>query len=196
VTGLDQNLALEGCRYSGAIFRHQESLSASGKIPNPWSPGTRHREDAIIAANQCREDLLDEGAVATGAILLLPWIFNARTLFPLEALMKCPHCTVEFHPDTKKGQLPLPSVIANQTQWNFKTTACPACEQAVVYLSDYNFKKGRGSVVVAAEFMAYPRAHTRGPTPNDVPAHIREDYEEACAVLPHSAKASAALARR
>ena len=36
----------------------------------------------------------------------------------------------------------------------------------------------------------------RKPTPQEVPSDIKEDYEEACKVLPMSNKASAALSRR
>ena len=37
---------------------------------------------------------------------------------------------------------------------------------------------------------------SRPPCPSEVPAHINEDYREACLVLPFSPKASAALSRR
>jgi hypothetical protein len=43
---------------------------------------------------------------------------------------------------------------------------------------------------------AYPRTTFRRPTPHEVPANIRQDYEEAWSVLPTSNKASAALSRR
>jgi hypothetical protein len=43
---------------------------------------------------------------------------------------------------------------------------------------------------------AYPMSTNRRPTPKDVPTEIKEDYEEACRVLPISEKASAALSRR
>jgi hypothetical protein len=46
------------------------------------------------------------------------------------------------------------------------------------------------------EMTAYPRATNRKPTPKEVPDDIKEDYEEACLVLPISNKASAALSRR
>jgi len=39
-------------------------------------------------------------------------------------------------------------------------------------------------------------ASTSKPQPNYIPLALREDYYEACAVLPHSAKASATLSRR
>lgn len=41
-----------------------------------------------------------------------------------------------------------------------------------------------------------PKTHSRPPCPAEVPAALRSDYEEACAVLADSAKASAALSRR
>jgi hypothetical protein len=44
--------------------------------------------------------------------------------------------------------------------------------------------------------MAYPRTTQRKPTPPEVPDEIKQDYEEACRVLSHSNKASAALSRR
>ena len=42
----------------------------------------------------------------------------------------------------------------------------------------------------------YPIGASRGPVPPEVPDDIRQDYVEACNVLPISAKASAALSRR
>ena len=47
----------------------------------------------------------------------------------------------------------------------------------------------------AFERMVYPPSSTRV-CPADVPNSIRQDFEEACTVLPFSAKASAALSRR
>jgi hypothetical protein len=46
------------------------------------------------------------------------------------------------------------------------------------------------------EIMAWPIGTRRPPVPPEVPRSIRDDYEEAARVLPHSAKASAALSRR
>jgi hypothetical protein len=42
----------------------------------------------------------------------------------------------------------------------------------------------------------YPQTTGRQRAEPEVPAHIAEDYHEACAVLKHSPKASAALSRR
>ncbi|AOJ88275.1 hypothetical protein WS87_05335 [Burkholderia sp. MSMB0856] len=44
--------------------------------------------------------------------------------------------------------------------------------------------------------MVYPRVANRPKPPQQVPAHIAEDYVEACLVLSDSPKASAALSRR
>ena len=53
-------------------------------------------------------------------------------------------------------------------------------------------------LVVTAEvegvlYPVWPRVGTRAPVPEDVPDPIRDDFEEACLVLPDSPKASAAL---
>ena len=42
----------------------------------------------------------------------------------------------------------------------------------------------------------YPSSTFRRPTPRETPPDIKDDYEEACRVLPISHKASAALSRR
>jgi len=46
------------------------------------------------------------------------------------------------------------------------------------------------------ELLAFPKGKFRKFTPAEVPKNIKKDYEEACAVLPVSEKASAALSRR
>src|ERR1700747_2613017 len=49
---------------------------------------------------------------------------------------------------------------------------------------------------VLLDFVAYPKAINRKPTPKEVPSEIKEHYEEAPPLLPFSSKASAALSRR
>uniref|UniRef100_A0A071MGB6 DUF4145 domain-containing protein n=1 Tax=Burkholderia cenocepacia TaxID=95486 RepID=A0A071MGB6_9BURK len=44
--------------------------------------------------------------------------------------------------------------------------------------------------------LVYPKSSGRQRPPKEVPAHIAEDFHEACAVLGDSPKASAALSRR
>ncbi|MDO8616740.1 MAG: DUF4145 domain-containing protein [Dehalococcoidia bacterium] len=47
-----------------------------------------------------------------------------------------------------------------------------------------------------SEALVRPRAPNRMPLPADIPEEFIGDYQEACAVLPDSPKASAALSRR
>ncbi|MDR6446043.1 hypothetical protein J2794_002138 [Paraburkholderia terricola] len=69
---------------------------------------------------------------------------------------------------------------------------CPSCSEPIVYLNG----EGEGGKRDVASFMAYPPSTGRPSAPREVPAHIAEDYHEACAVLKDSPKASAALSRR
>jgi hypothetical protein len=55
---------------------------------------------------------------------------------------------------------------------------------------------GNQSLVPRHVFRVYPWNTFRKPIPLEVPSQIKEDYEEACKVLPISSKASAALSRR
>lgn len=66
---------------------------------------------------------------------------------------------------------------------------CPACEKPTIYI------KGMGSKVSEIDTILYPSSLAKQ-YPEYVPSQIRNDYEEACAILYHSPKASATLARR
>ncbi len=110
--------------------------------------------------------------------------------------MKCPHCSIAFHEDWRSNYLtnvaqPLMTTEPEgRAAWNYKFTICPACHRAIISLL---FSNGKD---VHVERQVYPLGSSRGPTPSEVPANIASDYEEACNVLPISAKASAALSRR
>lgn len=99
--------------------------------------------------------------------------------------MKCPHCTISFHENWVKY-----SFSRHQTslEWKYRTAVCPACNEYIIEVIP-PFEKDD-------PFLIYPRGANRGPVPKEVPPHIAQDYLEACNVLPISAKASAALARR
>lgn len=111
--------------------------------------------------------------------------------------MKCPHCTVAIHPGFGKTQINSPNSQAwapvGGLLWSCRYMTCPSCGNAIVLLEGIRHALGSASV---PEFMAYPKNTGRSRAAPEVPAHVAEDYHEACAVLEDSPKASAALSRR
>ncbi len=113
--------------------------------------------------------------------------------------MKCPHCMTEIHEGYQTDELRAYGVAGGGTyhdaiggrMWSASHMTCPACNEPIIFLQ--GIAAGKPAV---PRFMAYPRSTGRPPAPADVPAHISEDYHEACAVLIDSPKASAALSRR
>jgi phage terminase large subunit GpA-like protein len=105
--------------------------------------------------------------------------------------MDCPHCGKGFH-EQWQNSLFYGATGAHPFRWDARVAICPACKDAVV---DIWRLQGSTNEPVAT-IRAYPRTTFRRPTPQEVPAHIRQDYEEAWSVLPISNKASAALSRR
>ncbi|KAG8152165.1 hypothetical protein BFF94_018385 [Burkholderia catarinensis] len=69
---------------------------------------------------------------------------------------------------------------------------CPACDDAIIYLHG----QAATSKPEVGPLLSYPKSSGRLRAPAEVPAHIAEDYHEACAVRGDSPKASAALSRR
>jgi hypothetical protein len=102
--------------------------------------------------------------------------------------MRCPHCAIHFHDNWRAA--PLQHGHNQNTGWLYQTAHCPDCGKYIFAVASSN----QGPKTIWAQF--FPIASTRGPTPREVPANIACDYEEACSVLPLSAKASAALSRR
>lgn len=115
-----------------------------------------------------------------------------------EARLKCPHCAVTFKSEWSEVNLgPDADGI-----WEIRQTTCTACDRLIVVLRQYT-KRQRGIAPAAAippqlkaERMVWPTPIARSPAPPGVPKFLSDDYVEACAVLPDSAKASAALSRR
>jgi hypothetical protein len=115
--------------------------------------------------------------------------------------LKCPHCLVEIHTEPRE------ILVGTDCDgdWGITTDECPACNRLILTLSC-----GRSSYRAACDGKQYwhaiydpiisyfirPIAPTRSPCPPEVSFGARSDYEEACAVLPFSRKASAALSRR
>jgi hypothetical protein len=111
--------------------------------------------------------------------------------------MNCPHCGIAFHDDKWSTVVLREPSDADKTAWLAHITRCPACHEEIINLEHLpeGWKSNR-KLAPLKDWMAYPRATNRKPTPKEVPEEIKEDYEEACLVLSISNKASAALSRR
>jgi hypothetical protein len=127
--------------------------------------------------------------------------------------MKCPHCNTSI-PDAFSTQnfWQAPEVhsregnfLAHAANWSAVYQRCPECHEGIIYLKrayaqHIEFagtlnQKRHYHPQPTHEFLAFPKQNSR-PIPAEVTAPYREDFEEACAVLPISPKASAALSRR
>jgi Domain of unknown function (DUF4145) len=115
--------------------------------------------------------------------------------------MKCPHCTVHFHDDWEdktfgryRGALPA-RADGGSAYWHYRSARCPECQDVTIEIARFR-SDGQRDIPLEAWRQVYPIRANRGPVPPEVPQNIAEDYIEACNVLPISAKASAALARR
>ena len=112
--------------------------------------------------------------------------------------MRCPHCTVSFHPVWKFGWID--EIQANRPRWQWTKTVCPACNNTVIKVRLRTIfggeAPGEEAQPVYKEMWIEPSSPTRIPVGQDVPSEFREDYEESVSVLPISPKSSAALSRR
>lgn len=127
--------------------------------------------------------------------------------------MKCRHCNTII-PDqfTNVANWQTPEVnsregrfLAHSATWSTSAQRCPECHEAIIYLRrtyqvhvDPTAQPNQRVTqhrIPSYEFLAFPQRSTR-PIPPEVTPPYREDFEEACAVLPTSPKASAALSRR
>jgi hypothetical protein len=116
--------------------------------------------------------------------------------------MDCPHCGKAFHDIWNNTELPWVEPNKLDTNgWMAHTTTCPACKNSIIELSERRRQLPSNrpqdlSILDIRRFRVHPTNTFRRPTPAEVPADIKDDYEEACRVLPISHKASAALSRR
>jgi hypothetical protein len=112
--------------------------------------------------------------------------------------MQCPHCSVHFNDDWSQEPFRdtekfVVRAKGSNYHWIYRSALCPACGDVTIQITTqpdqlhYPSEEWR---------QVYPIGANRGPVPGDVPPEIAQDYVEACNVLPISAKASAALARR
>lgn len=111
--------------------------------------------------------------------------------------MKCPHCLVDFHDHWTQV------LLAKDADggWCAEHCTCPACKRLVIRLAKGvpvpNSSGGFGGIAgTITKALVRPKAASRPPCPKEVPTHLANDYNEACAVIADSAMASAALSRR
>ena len=109
----------------------------------------------------------------------------------------CPHCQVRIFVEPKHFLVGKD----NQGSWGLEASCCPACGRFFFTLvSGTAHRDGHGVFhgisPVLRSSLVHPKTHGRPPCPPQVPPELKEDYDEACLVLPDSPKASAALSRR
>jgi hypothetical protein len=109
--------------------------------------------------------------------------------------MQCPHCTINIHEGWDERSLYYHN---NAVEWKYRVAQFPECYNLIMHLCSTDVHNGseEGGFTAFNWVQIYPVGANRGPVPPEVPAHIGQDYVEACRVLPFSAKASAALSRR
>ena len=121
----------------------------------------------------------------------------------MEQSMKCPHCrelifitlretTLTWNPRALERQK---LIDKDKVLWEVRTTLCPGCENAIIFLCGLNTDSSTGEAV-AYHLQVWPKGTTREPLSPLVPEEFASDYQEACLVLNDSPKASAALGRR
>lgn len=98
--------------------------------------------------------------------------------------MECPHCLVTFSPAHARTTSTLGASEGNMVM-TFGMD-CPECGRLVGWYTQGG----------STRYIFFPPVHATTALPDSIPEDLRIDYAEACAVLPHSARASAALRPR
>jgi hypothetical protein len=102
--------------------------------------------------------------------------------------MKCPHCREGIHEGFREHA----TFVVGEVNWTPTYMACPECRNAIIRLR-CELRTGN---ITPVEIMVYPSNGAARPVTPEVPDPFKQDFIEACNVLPLSAKASAALSRR
>jgi hypothetical protein len=117
--------------------------------------------------------------------------------------MRCPWCAKEIHFNHAKPPTGVLTIErSHDERHEFGGGMCPACRG--IFVTHYLTKRDPEDNHPLnprwgqTHFLGciYPKGAARKPLPPEVPNEYRPDYEEACAVLEISPKASAALSRR
>lgn len=115
--------------------------------------------------------------------------------------MICPHCLVAFSPEFHRWSIGVDA----DGNWNILVLLCPECKKLAMFLeNDESRPFDKIGVTLAGQFpmenaklqLVRPKGSLRPPCPLEVPKDIKNDYQQACLVLPDSPEASAALSRR
>ena len=117
----------------------------------------------------------------------------------------CPYCnraTTITEPNNSEQayEIGTKESIHSRVTLGHTAIACPnsECKKLTlkVNLSEYRWNGASWKIgTEIGNWSLLPMSQSK-PQPDYIPAALREDYDEACAVLPHSAKASATLSRR
>lgn len=116
---------------------------------------------------------------------------------------QCPYCSMIMPITTDTTKVRYPGFISSEDKFHdingklvrkeacleIKFYRCPNCEEYTV------FAKGEGSKVSDVNTLIRPLSFAKQ-FPEYIPIAIRNDYEEACAIVNLSPKASATLSRR
>jgi len=105
--------------------------------------------------------------------------------------MKCPHCNTGIHSGFQAIQM----ITAAGLVWCVHFQGCPECKNAIIRLSGA-YAGPPATVRGIPIYTAYPPHACPRPVPDEVPDPYKQDFNESCAVLSISPKASAALSRR
>lgn len=119
--------------------------------------------------------------------------------------MKCPHCNTSINIEMEEVEsFVLPSKEPPPKKgFDLAYGECPECQNPIILITWGMYKKTKNSEgneyyvaenVLYEEFL-YPKYLTRK-IEKEVPERYHKDFEEACAVISISPKASAALSRR
>ena len=111
--------------------------------------------------------------------------------------MMCSHCSTAFHPQVETFELD-PNRERN-TRWRCEVMVCPQCDTPLASFKKFAIwhdEEYGQSYSFLHSFSVNPIVPAEAQVSEHVPDALARDYKEAQAVLPHSAKASAALSRR
>lgn len=107
--------------------------------------------------------------------------------------MQCPHCQEEITKEPKK--IDLGSDVDGE--WRMQRSNCANCGRYTFELENKRLTRtNRAHIAPQGLIKVYPRSVRRLPVAEEVPGEYAVDFREACLILEHSPKASAALTRR